>query len=303
MSEAPVVDPLTNAPPADPAANNAPPTDPPPTDPPVNAFATPSDNWRTDLVSLAGFEGEEAEKRSGQLERVMDMGSLTKNYFEAQDRIRKGELSNGLPENPSDEQVSAWREANGVPEAADKYELSLEDGLVLGEEDSRIMEGVFKVAHEANIPTSAMNELTNAMLAGREAESEAMQAQDGMDTQTTTRQLKEAWGQDYQTNLNMVQGLTSQLPDTIRAEFEGARMADGKAMFNSPEVMTFFADMARKLNPAGTVVPGSNNPTQAITDEIAKLEARMGDDDWHKDRTAQNRIQELYTARDAMKRQ
>ena len=301
MSEATVVDtPPVDTPPNTPP--NTPPVDTPP-DTPVNAFATPSETWRSDLVSLAGFEGEEAEKRSGQLERVMDMGALTKNYFEAQDRIRKGELSNGLPENPSDEQLSAWREANGVPEAADKYELSLEEGLVLGEDDSRIMEGVFKVAHEENISTSAMSQLTNAMLAGREAEAEAMQAQDGMDTQTTTRQLKEAWGADYQTNLNMVQGLTAQLPETIRAEFEGARMADGKAMFNSPEVMTFFADMARKLNPAGTVVPGSNNPTQAITDEIAKLEARMGDTDWHKDTTAQNRIQELYKARDAMKSQ
>ena len=66
--------------------------------------------------------------------------------------------------------------------------------------------------------------------------------------------------------------------------------------------MVFFADIARKLNPAGTVVPNSNNPTQAISDEIAKLEGRMGEDEWYKDQESQTRLQELYTAREAMKR-
>ena len=290
---APVTDPAT-APITDPVAD--------PASAPANFFARMPDSWRQDLISSAGFEGEEAEKRQGQLDRVMNMETLTKNYFEAQDKIRKGELSNGLPENPSDEQVAEWREANGVPEAPDKYELSLEEGLVLGDEDNRILEGVFKAAHGENISASAMSALTNAMLAGREVEAEAIEAQDGVDSQTTSRQLKDAWKGDYQTNLNMIQGLTAQLPEAIRAEFEGARLANGKAVFNSPEVMAFFADMARKVNPAGTVVPNSANPTQAISDEIAKLEGRMGDDGWHKDTASQARIQQLYKARDEMKR-
>jgi len=307
MSEAPAVDPVADPNPApapviDPAVDPAP-TDPNPNDPPANYFSSQPDTWRTDLLSNAGFEGEEAEKRAGQLERVMDIKTLTKNYFEAQDKIRKGELSNGLPENPTDEQVAEWREANGVPEAPDKYELALDEGLVLGEEDTRIMEGVTKVAHKNNIPASAMSELTNAMLAGREAEAEAMEAQDGVDTQTTVRQLKDAWKGDYQTNTNMVQGLISQLPESIRDDFLGARLADGKALFNSPEAMVFFADLARKVNPAGTVVPNSANPSQAVSDEIGKLEGRMTDPSWFKDKEAQNRLQELYRARDAMKKQ
>ena len=259
----PVVDPVTD-PVTDPAPANPAPNDPAPNDAPANHFAAMPDSWRQDLV-------------------------------------RNGELSNGLPENPTEEQLADYREANGVPESPDKYELSLDEGLVLGDEDNRILEGVYKVAHESNIPAATLSSMTNAMLAGREAEAEAIQTQDGVDSQTTSRQLKDAWKGDYQTNLNMVQGLTAQLPESIRTEFEGARMADGKAMFNSPEVMVFFADMARKLNPAGTVVPNSANPTQAISDEIAKLEGRMGDDGWHKDTAAQARIQQLYKARDDMK--
>jgi len=267
----------------------------------VNYFAKMPDNWRQNLVETAGYEGDDATKYSGQLERVLDMGTFAKNYFNAQDRIRTGELASGLPENATPEQMADWRTANGVPEAADKYELALDDGLVLGDDDTRIMAGVYEVAHAENVSSQTMSALTNAMMQGRVIEQDAMTQQDGVQQQQTVVQLKEAWGQDYTTNQNMVKGLIAQLPEAIREEFEDARLPDGRAMFNSPEIMVFFADVARKLNPAGTVVPNANNPTQAITDEIAALEGRMGDDDWHKDKAAQARIQQLYDTREQMK--
>ena len=271
--------------------------------PPSNYFQSmPEDtNWRTDLVSLAGFEGEEATKRTGQLERVLDIGSLTKNYFNAQDRIRTGEISSGLPDNPSDEQLSEWRVANNVPATPDAYDVALEDGLVMGDDDLRILEGVNQVAHALNVPSDTMSALANAMMKGRELEEESLGQQDGVQTQQAVQQLKTAWGQDFQTNINVVEGLIAQLPESIRDEFKQARLPDGRAVFNSPEMMVFFADTARKLNPAATVVPNSNNPTQAISDEIEKLESRMGDDEWFRDAAAQTRLQELYTAREAMK--
>ena len=125
--------------------------------------------------------------------------------------------------------------------------------------------------------------------------------QDGIDTQTTQRQLKDAWGSDFQTNLNMMKGLANQLPESVREDFLNARLANGQALFNSPEFAIFMADIARKLNPAGTVVPNSNNPTQAISDEIKTLEAKMGTDEWFKDIDSQNRLQSLYTAAEGMK--
>jgi hypothetical protein len=270
---------------------------------PTNYFKSiPDDtNWRNDLVSIAGFEGDEAAKRNGQLDRVTDVGALVKNYFNAQDRIRAGEISNGLPENPNEEQLSEWRAANDVPLSPDGYDVKMDDGLVLGDDDLRIIDSIYPIAHELNVPASTMSALANAMIKGREFEQESRSQQDGVQTQQAVQQLKTAWGQDYQTNLNVVEGLTSQLPESVRDEFKQARLADGRAVFNSPEMMVFFADIARKLNPAATVVPNANNPVQAISDEINKLESRMGDKDWFKDNAAQSRLQELYTARESMK--
>jgi len=173
---------------------------------------------------------------------------------------------------------------------------------VLGDVDKRIMGEVYKVAHENNISGDVMGKLTNAMMDSRQTENDAMLAQDGVDEQTSTRITKELWGSDYQTNVNMISSMVAKLPENVRDSFQNARLANGQALFNSPEMLSFFSTVARTLDPAGTVVPNSNNPTQSITDEIKALEARMSDDDWFADTKAQDRLRKLYTAEEGMKR-
>jgi len=267
-------------------------------------FKSMPEDWRHQVVRATGVEeGEDFDKRVKQLERVSDMGALGKNYFEAQDRIRKGEISNGLPENATDEQMADFRAAQGIPTDHEGYEMHLDEGLVLGDEDNRILNDVFQVAHEHNISNEAMSDITNAMLESRAVEAEAIIAQDGVDQQQTGTTLKESWGGDFDANVNLVAGLVTQLPETIREQFASARLPDGKALFNSPEMMVAMADWARKINPSATVVPNSNNPMQTMNDEIQALENKMGEDGWHKDQAAQARYQELITARENMQKQ
>jgi hypothetical protein len=294
--------------PIDPSPSDPVPADPAPADPapsePVDYFASIPDDWRGQMLSKAGYqEGEDYEKALKQLDRVSDVGVLAKNYLSAQEKIRKGEVSNGLPENPSEEQVAAFREAHGIPATAEGYELSLEDGLVLGEADEQIMGSVYEAAHAGNVDAKTMSEITNAVLKSRQAQADARISQDGVDRQMTDQMLKDAWGGDTEVNINMVKGLVNQLPETIKESFENARLPDGKALFNSPEVMVAMAEWARKINPSATVVPNSANPMQTMNDEIAKLEARMGDDDWHRDQKANDRLESLYDARNQMSAQ
>jgi hypothetical protein len=234
--------------------------------------------------------------------RVTDIKSLAKNYVEAQKTIRSGQKTDtGLPENPTEEQLKEYREANGIPETPEGYELQLADGLVLGEDDNRILKDVFKAAHEMNLPSEQINTLTNAMLEARQREEQAYTEQDGLDLQTAERQLRDTWGHDYQSNVNMIRGLMEQLPENVRDDFMSARLPNGMAMFSSPQVANFFADMARKVNPSATVVPNSDNPLQSINEEIKKLESKMGTDEWYKDTQSQKRFQDLVTARDRMR--
>lgn len=288
-------------PPADPPAPN---DDHAPNDPPAPFYDALPDDWRTQVVGSMGIEDEaEREKAENMLNRVTDFKSFAKNYVEAQQKIRSGlkDDSGQLPEGATEEQVKEWREANGVPESPEAYELALDDGLVLGDDDKRIMGEVFKDAHSMNLSTDQMSKLTNSMMRARQTEEQAMVQQDGIDTQTTERQLRDAWGQDYETNINAIKGFASKLPESIRDDFLSARLANGQALFANAEASMFFADMARQLDPAGTVVPNSNNPVQSINDEITKLESQMGTDAWYKDNASQKRYQDLVTARDRMK--
>ncbi len=271
----------------------------------IDFFGTVPDDWRTQALVKAGFEAESEDFSKGmkQLERVSDFGVFTKNYLSAQDKIRTGMISTGLPENATEDQISEYREANGVPATAEDYNVQLDDGLVLGEADNRIMGPIFELAHAANISGDTMSAMTNAMLTGRAVEADARLSQDGIDTQQTTSQLKEAWGGDFEVNNNAVKRLVNKLPESVKENFMNARFPDGRAIFNSPEVMVAMAEWERAIDPAGTVVPNSANSVQAMTDEIAALEARMGDDDWHKDIEANKRLEDLYTAQERMEAQ
>jgi len=295
VAEAPAEAPAAEAPAAEAPVTEAPPAAEAPTDTEIKSWNKEApDDWREQLAN-----GD--EKKLNMLKRITDFDKFTESYFNAQDKIRAGETSNGLPDNPTEEQISAYREANNVPKSAEEYALALEEGLVLGEHDERIMKDVYEVAHKNNVSNDTISELTNAMLKGRELESQSLIKQDGLDVQQSTSMLRDNWGQDYETNIGLVQGVLGSLPESVRDDFANARLADGTAVFNSPEMMNFFAEAARAINPAATVVPaGSGNPMQAITGRIADLEAKMGTPEWYKDAASQKELVNLYTARERM---
>jgi len=266
-----------------------------------NPFAKLPETWRGDLVTAAGFEGDDAAPLSNMLERVGDLKGLLGNYKSMTDKIRSGEISSGLPENPTDEQLSAYREANGVPTEPKGY--TVPEGVELTEYETEIFNEVFGASHNHNLSDAAVQDQIRSYKAAQERVQERQLQQDGVDAQQGVQVLKEAWGPEYQTNINMVEGFLTQLPESVRDSFKGARMADGRGVLNSPEVMQFLSDTARKINPAGAVVPNSNNPVQSVNDEIKKIENMMREkpQEYWADKDMQNRLQQLYTAQEGLR--
>jgi hypothetical protein len=257
--------------------------------------------WKTAPADWREQIANGDEKKLNQLKRVKDFGTFAENYFNAQDKIRSGEIKSGLPENPTEEQLATYREIQGIPQKPEEYDLKLEEGVVLGEADKRIMDSIYPIAHKHNVPAAVLSELTNQMLKGQEQQLREIETQDGLDFQTAERQLRDTWRHDYDMNVNVVKGLLNSLPESVRGVFMDSRLADGRLMFNSPEVMNFFADVARTVNPAATVVPsGTGNPIQAINDRIADLEKRMGTKEWYNDMNSQQEYQRLVEAKSKM---
>lgn len=282
----------------EPGGGGTPPADPPPT----NVFGSLPETWRSDMISAAGYEGDDAKTLGNMFERVPDLKGLVTNYKSMQDKIRAGELSSGLPENPSEEQLRDWRQANGVPESFDAYKL---DGVgELSDDETEIFNAVFKVSHDGNVSNAVLTSQVKAFKDAQEAIIERRQQQDGVDAQQAAQVLKDAWKGDYTANMNHAKAVLNRLPEAVREQFSNSRMSDGRAMMNVPEVLEFFAGMERQLNPTSTVVPsGTSNPVKYIDDRIAEIQQRMYNDraGYDKDKSMQAELLQLLEAKQNQK--
>jgi hypothetical protein len=81
-----------------------------------------------------------------------------------------------------------------------------------------------------------------------------------------------------------------------------ARGPDGVPTLNNPDVMRWLVSMARELNPAATVVPGSGNATASVADEIANIEKTMRENRraYMADEKMQARYRQLLDARERL---
>ncbi len=294
--EPPVVEP----PVVEPPVTVVPVVEPPVVEPPAETWAnTAPDDWR---AQLAGDD----EARLNQLTRMSSVGQLVDNYFEAQDKIRSGQIeAASVPtEDSSEDEWAAFRETNNIPTTAEEYKVELGEGLVIGDDDQEVLNQVYPVAHALNLPTEAVSQLANALLEGQAQQFHKLEIQQESYRKEADSLVRDAWKGDYEVNKNLIGAtILGSLPESVRDEFAHATLADGRKVFNSPEMLIAMAEWARVQNPSAVVVPNNANPMQAMETEIAEIEKRIGDDTWYKDTGAQKRYQDLITARDNLKKQ
>ena len=304
--EPPVVDPPVGDPPPDPPVTVLDPPAPPEDPPPANWLESRPDDWR-EQYAVDG-EGKPHEGKLKFFQRYADPIASANAHYEADQKIRKGEIeaAKAPDEHSTEEEWATFRTENDIPATAEEYAVKLDDGLVLGEADKEILEAVYPVAHAANLSSGVMSNLTNSLMEAQQKQFHAEEIQQTKWKDEAVAQLKTTWRGDYDTNVNLIQNkIVGALPEAIQEAFEHSVMADGRKMFNTPEVLIEMANWARKLSPSGAVVPNAANPMQAIDTEIAGYEKRMSEDSvaWHKDKAANDRYMQLLNARTEIKKQ
>lgn len=263
------------------------------------------EDWRQQTAKALAPDEDTAKKYQNVLSRFPSFDKFAESFFEKNDLIAKGAHKQGLPDNPTEDQLTEYREANGIPATPEDYQVNLDEGLVLSDEDERIMGEVYKAAHAYNVPSKAVSDMANAMLKAREHEFDAELQQHGIDSQTATRQLKDAWGPDYETNRNLIKGWFNGLPEDVRDNVMKAEMADGRMLFNSPEFMFWAAEQARAVNPMATVLPNDSGGVESMNAEIKKIESLMREDPdaYWKDQSVQKRYEDLLEAKQKIEEQ
>ena len=143
--------------------------------------------------------------------KVLSRYASPEAVFDAQlatwQRFSAGELKSALPKDATPEQVTAWRAENGIPESPDKYDLALDNGLTIGENDKPIIDGFLAKAHDANYtPAQAKQAVQWYFEHMQEAQAKIAEDTKRVEQQTEDA-LRAEWGQDFRPNMNAINGL------------------------------------------------------------------------------------------------
>lgn len=283
-------------------------TSPPPPAEPAPPAVKPAwpDDWRTlalgDENPAATPEEKDARsKMDALLKRYNSPADVAKALRAAQVKISDGTLKTALPKNATEEQLKTWRTENGIPDKPEKYDLGLPKGVELDERDKALTDAWVKDMHAANASPEMVKAGIAAWLKTRETQTAKVQQLNADAKRGVEDTLRTEWGGDYRSNVDGIQSLLNRAPPEVLDSFAGARMPDGVALLNKPEVIKWLAGHARELGYVGSTLdlPGGDLG-KALDAEIAEIEKKISTDTpaYRKDTKMQARYQELLGARE-----
>lgn len=265
--------------------------------PPQTATATPPvkgvypDDWREQFAKEAAAGDEKLyEKELKRLQRFNSVADVYRSNRELERKLSSGEIKKRLGDKATPEEVAAYRKENGIPDDPSGYKIELNNGFVLGEADAPLVDVFKRDMHAINAPPEMLNAALSSYTKLVEQQAQELMRQDSERRSEGEEALRGEWGGDYKANLSIAASVLDSAPSSVRqllwgAEAEGepgkyengARLADGSLLRDSPDVLRWLAHMGREMNPAATVLPsGGGNAMAAISDEKTKLEGMMG---------------------------
>lgn len=239
------------------------------------------------------------DKALAQLGRYQSPEAIWQKARALEQRISAGELRPTLNKNAKPEEIAAYRESIGIPATPDKYDLK---GVAIDEADQALISHVLTAAHGAHATPDQVRAIVGVW---PKLKADALAAQSEADTKHQTEaedSLRSEWGPEFRRNMGLVhQLLDSTGNQAIKDEILNGRLASGRPIGSSPEVLKLLLGVALKDNPSGTVVPhGGGDPAATIDSEIAKIEKMMREDraGYNKDEKLQARYRDLLGARE-----
>lgn len=249
-----------------------------------------AEGWRERLA------GEDKDSLK-QLARYASPEDIWKKAKSLESRMSRGELKAQLAKDATPDQIKAWRAESGIPESPDKYDVK---DVVPEKADKEIIGAFLKTAHDTNQNPDQVKANLKTFYDVQQQMTEARQALDADEAQQAEDTLRDEYGADYVKNRNLMSGLLDKVcTPKMKAELIGARLPNGKGIFNDPDMIKVFINLALVDNPSGVTVPAGDgkSQTQSMNDEIAAIEATMGTKKYQKDEKTQKRYRDLIDLR------
>ena len=182
------------------------------------------DTWRET------YAGED-EGKLAKLSRYSSPNAAFDAMISAQTKISSGEYkaTTPFPDKGSEEEQTTWRTENGIPESADKYDMTFENGLVIGDDDKPIIDEFLNAAHAANMPPAQAKTAVEWYYQNQEKQAELLAESDTAQQTETEDALRAEWGNEYRANINRIHGLLDTAPERY-ATFDGVTSKDVKLL-------------------------------------------------------------------------
>ncbi|MEI7578616.1 MAG: hypothetical protein WCJ58_01095 [bacterium] len=224
------------------------------------------DDWRQNIAG-------EDPKLLKELEKHKTPAELAKAYRELQKQFSSTRPTPELAKDATAEQVAEWREKAGIPESWDKYDTTLDNGVVIGENDKPIVESWLKKAHEMNMkPEDAKKSLQAYFEMNNAAESERIRNAEAQQN-AVSEELKKQWGVQFKENLTVV---ATHLEKALGAEtfnkLNQAVLPDGSYAINDPAILNHFLKEARQEQGGHTVVASPTTDLPSLMERKKQIE-------------------------------
>lgn len=256
--------------------------------------------WREDWrETLSG--GDDAALK--QLKRFASPENFAKSYRDLQRKLSTGSTAAALPENATDDEVAAYRKAQGVPEKADGYGLAWAEGIKPSETDTATLAGFTEFMHGRHVPPgsvkAAFDWYQQHVATAATKHLEAMQEA----TLENLGELKAAYpGREYKRNMTITEDFLGKHFDGDEAALDLVLGAEVMTKAGPVKIKNFapfikgMVAMARSYADEEALVGGDGNRGgKSIEDEIAELRTKSVDGKITKAEDA--RLNDLYAAR------
>ena len=254
------------------------------------------------LTDKAGKPLDEAgkEKMMKRMARYASPRAAMDAMVNAQNKISAGGMTKIPGKDATPEEIAQYRKDIGVPDEAKGYDLTLGEGMVIGDEDKEMVDGFLDTAHAGNYSQQQVTDGLNWYYQNQENLLAARAEADAAHKVGAVEELRSEWGPEYPANINLMANyLATDFGEGIAELITGARLADGTPLANHPDILRGFVAKARAANPLGALVPGSGTKQHdQMVDEIASLKKQMGESGWSENKKGQARYLKLVALRD-----
>jgi hypothetical protein len=185
------------------------------------------------------------------------------------------------------EDVSAYRKAMGVPEAADKYAVYRPDGYEPTDTDTEAEKTYLEAMHAVNAPQAVVDAGLKAHYVLKQQEAKAQEARVAKAAEAAVEDLRVEFGRDYKANIVLAdRWLSENLGGDMGDDWKGLmglRFADGTALGEKPGFVKAIVRLAKAASDDGALImPTDMGAGMDVDVEIKKMTSKQGTPEYNK---------------------